>query len=120
MAKKKKKKHNIEIPPRGPQSKTYLKKRKKKFNITFGLSPSALKELGYRYKLSRFHKILFVVSICAGMIPFWFILEKKEYAQSRWRAVRAFMLNLFLWIMIVLVVIFWHHIAENWNSLFRG
>jgi hypothetical protein len=118
MAKKKRKKHNITIPPKGPQSEQFLKKRKKrKLNMKFGLSRTALKDLGYKYQLGTFQKILFVASICLGMIPFWFVLEKKEYAQSRLRSFRVFFLNLCLWVLFVLLIVFWSDIMKRWSSL---
>ena len=120
MAKKKKKKHDIKIPPKGPQSEQYLKKRKKKLNIKLGLNPESMKDLGYKYKLGKIQKVLFVTSICLGMMPFWFILERKEYAQSLWRSARAFLFNLSLWVLIVLLIVFWKDISGSWNSLFKG
>jgi len=104
--KKKKKKHKLVIPPRGPQSETYARRRKK-FRVPVGLSDEALKELGYKYPLGRLQKVLFVLSICLCMLPFWFILEKKDYAERAWPALRAFGLHLFLWFLLASLLMGW-------------
>jgi hypothetical protein len=116
--KKKKKKHIIQPVAKGPQSKQYVKKRGKKFKLKFGLSDEALVSLGYQYTFDLFHKILFVASICLLMLPFWFMLEKKEYATRKWPAVRGFLLHLLLYGLILTLFLGWKYFYNEWKSLF--
>ena len=110
MAKKKKKKKHIIAPkPKGPQSEKY-KKSRKKVRLKLGLNDEALYELGYRYRLSKYHKGLFVASICLLLVPFWFMLENKKYATSKFHATRAFVLLLFLMCLILTLIFFWKRI----------
>ncbi|MFH1707806.1 MAG: hypothetical protein ABIF71_07800 [Planctomycetota bacterium] len=92
------KKHPAYIPPpKGPQSDLFRKSRGRKFRLKWGLSDNALAVLGFKHPLGRVQKVLFVISVCMAMVPFWFALERKRFARSVPAAVIAFTLNLAAW-----------------------
>lgn len=99
MVKKKKKKKKKKTNDR------YIAKQKrtKKFKIELGLSDEALFKLGYRHKFGKLQKVLFVMSIFLLFMPYWFLLEKRRYAQKAVPALIAFFLHgavlaLILWL----------------------
>lgn len=78
--------------------------------MKFGLNDQAMAELGYTYPLGKLQKVLFVISICMALIPFWFLLEKKRFAQGTVASLLAFMLNIIVW--IGLGYSFWYFIIR--------
>jgi hypothetical protein len=97
MSKHHKSRPELTPRPKGPQSDLFRKSRRRGFRLNWGLSDASLAVLGFRHPMGRVQKVLFVISVCLAMVPFWFAVERKRFARSVPAAVIAFSLTLAAW-----------------------